>query len=121
MIRMLDDARMDNNSVNKIQFPTPSCFGSVLSAADFKAITTTEPWSKQTPWLSIHFKILSITYKALQSHNPSHLHNLLQVQSYTSTRSSASITLTRPAISSRLKIIQQIIHSPGTCSSEHSS
>jgi len=45
--------------------------------------------------------MLFITYKTLQSRN---LHNHLQVQSGTSTRSSASITLTRPAVSSLLKI-----------------
>jgi hypothetical protein len=70
--------------------------------------THISPVLKSLHWLKIdqriHFKILSITYKALQSRNPSYLHNLLQVQSCTSTRSSASITLTRPAVSSRLKI-----------------
>jgi len=35
---------------------------------------------------------------------PLHLHNLLQVQSDTRTCSSATVTLTRPSVSSRLKI-----------------
>jgi len=70
--------------------------------------THISPVLKALRWLKIdqriHFKIVSITYKTLQSRNPSYLHNLLQVQSCMSTRSSASITLTRPVVSSRLKI-----------------
>jgi len=70
--------------------------------------THISPVLKSLHWLKIdqriHSKILSITYKTLQCRNPSYLHNLLQVQSGTSTRSSASITLTSPVVSSRLKI-----------------
>ena len=42
-------------------------------------------------------------YKTLQFHKPSHLHNLLHVQPNTSTRLSATDTLKRPIIHSRLK------------------
>jgi len=52
----------------------------------------------------IHYTILSITYKTLQSRKPSYLHNLLRIQSDTCTRSSTTVTLKRPTISSRLKI-----------------
>ena len=49
--------------------------------------------------------VLSTIYnKTLQSHEPSYLHNLLHVQSNTATRSSATVTLKRPTIHSRLKV-----------------
>jgi len=60
-------------------------------------------------WLKIdqriHYKIILITYKNTPISQPLHLHNLLQVQSDSRfTRSSATVTLTRPTVSSRLKI-----------------
>jgi len=79
---------------------------------------------KSLHWLKIdkriHYYILSINYKTLQSHNSSYLHNLLQVQSDTRNRSSATVTLTRPTVSSRLKITRQIVHSSRTCFFERS-
>ena len=47
---------------------------------------------------------LSITYKALQSQQPSYLHSRLSLQTNNSTRSSSLIILSRPANSSRLKV-----------------
>ena len=45
------------------------------------------PVLKSLHWLKIdqriHYKVLSITYKTLQTHKPSYLYNLLQVQSNT--------------------------------------
>jgi hypothetical protein len=75
------------------------------------------PVLKSLHWLKIdqriHYKVLSITYKTLQSHKPSYLYNLLNIQSHTSTRSSASITLKRPSVTSRLKIMDRsFTHAP---------
>jgi hypothetical protein len=79
-------------------------------------LTHISPILKSLHWLKIdqriHYKILSITYKisitykTLQSRNPSYLHNLLHIQSDTCTRSSTTVTVTlkRPTVSSRLKI-----------------
>ena len=70
--------------------------------------THISPVLKSLHWLKIdqriHYKVLSTTYKTLQSHEPFYLHNLLHVQSNTATRSSATVTLKRPTIHSRLKI-----------------
>ena len=52
----------------------------------------------------IEDKVISITYKTLQSGQPSYLHSLLTVQSSRATRSSDIITLQRPSIRSRLKV-----------------
>jgi len=80
--------------------------------------THISPVLKWLHWLKIdqriHYTILSITYKTLQSCKPSYLHNLLHVQSDTCTRSSTTVTLKRPKVSSRLKIIDRSFthHSP---------
>jgi len=59
-------------------------------------------------WLSvkerIEYKVLSLTYSCLQFHQPSHLSDILTVQSNTYyTRSSTSVTLKRPAVVRRSK------------------
>ena len=59
-------------------------------------------------WLKIQqrieYKVLSITYKTLQSGQPSYLHGLLNVRSNRTTLSSDIITLQRPSVRSRLKV-----------------
>ena len=69
--------------------------------------THISPVLKTLHWLRIdqrtHYKILSITYKTLQSRKPAYLHNLLQIQSDTCTRSYTTVTLKRPTVSSGLK------------------
>jgi exonuclease III len=66
------------------------------------------PILKSLHWLKIdqriQYKVLSLTYKTLQSQKPSYLYNLLNLQANTSTRSSTVITLQRPPVNSRLKI-----------------
>ena len=66
------------------------------------------PVLKSLHWLKvpqrIHFKILSLTYNALQFGQPSYLHQLLAVQNSRNTRSSTSLTLKRPYNPSRLII-----------------
>jgi len=66
------------------------------------------PVLKSLHWLKIEqriqYKVASITYKVLQSKQPSYLHCLLNVQSNRTTRSSNVITLQRPSVRSRLKL-----------------
>jgi len=52
----------------------------------------------------IHYIIISITYKTLQSRRASYLRNLLHIQSNTCTRSFTTVTLKRPSVSFQLKI-----------------
>ena len=53
----------------------------------------------------IEYKILSLTYKVLTTAQPGHLRNLISVDSpHIETRSSSSVTLSRPSSSSSLKI-----------------
>jgi len=73
------------------------------------------PVLKSLHWLKIvqriQYKVASITYKVLQSEQPSYLHSLLNVQSYRSTRSSVIIILQRPSVRSRLKITTGLLPS----------
>jgi len=66
------------------------------------------PILKSLHWLKIDqrikYKVLSLTYKTLQSQKPSYLYSFLNLQPNTSTRSSTVITLQRPPVNSRLKI-----------------
>lgn len=58
------------------------------------------PVLKSLHWLRvperIHFKVLCLTYNAIQFSNPMYLRNLFTIQTQRSTRSSASLTLVRP-------------------------
>jgi Reverse transcriptase (RNA-dependent DNA polymerase) len=66
------------------------------------------PVLKSLHWLKIEqrieYKIISTTYKTLQSRKPSYLHNLLNIHSNRLTRSSDVVTLQRPRVLSRLKL-----------------
>ena len=66
------------------------------------------PVLKSLHWLKIEqriqFKIISITYKALQTQKPSYLRKLLVVNPNRRTRSSCVVTLQRPPVLSRLKL-----------------
>jgi len=63
-----------------------------------------------------NMKFVSITYKVLQSKQPSYLHSPPNVQSYRTTRSSVIITLQRPSVRSRLKITDRSLNLPTICS-----
>ena len=91
--------------LDRLQFILNSAARVVSRTLNFSHIS---PVLKSLHWLKIdqriHYKVFSITNKTLQSQKPSYLHNLLHVQSNTSTRSSATVTLKRPTIHSRLKL-----------------
>ena len=72
------------------------------------AVTRTPKSSHITPvlkflhWLKINerikYKLLSLTYKVLTTHQPQYLHDFIFVQPCHNTRSSAMVTLARPPI-----------------------
>ena len=70
--------------------------------------THTTPILKSLHWLKINhrieYKILSLAYKVLTTAQPGYLLNLISVDSpHIETRSSSSVTLSRPSSSSSLK------------------
>ena len=52
----------------------------------------------------IEYKVISTTYKLLQSSSPGYLRDVINIQPPRSTRSSALVTLLRPPVQSRLKV-----------------
>ena len=96
---------LPQSQLNRLQLILNSSARAVSKSPKFCHIT---PLLKSLHWLKIQqrieYKVLSITYKTLQSRQPSYLHSLLNVQSNRSTRSSDIITLQRPSVHSRLKV-----------------
>src|SRR5258706_80549 len=96
---------LPSSELNRLQLILNTAARAITKTPKFHHIT---PILKSLHWLKIneriHYKILSITYKTLQSQQPSYLHSRLSLQTNNSTRSSSPITLSRPANSSRLKV-----------------
>jgi len=96
---------LPHSQLARLQLIVNSTARAVSKTPKFSHIT---PVLKSLHWLKIeqriHYKVLSITYKTLQSRKPSYLHSLLNVQSYRATRSSDIVTLQRPPVRSRLKL-----------------
>ena len=79
-----------------------------------RAITSTSKYSRITPilkslhWLKIkeriHYKLLSLTYSAIQFNQPLYLRTLLNIQNKINTRSLSAVTLIRPTNPSNLQI-----------------
>ena len=82
--------------------------------ASARAVTRTPKFSHISPvlkslhWLKIneriHFKIISLIYKVLQTNQPIYLRNLLTIQPASNTRSSSVVTLLRSSAPSRLHL-----------------
>ena len=93
------------SELNRLQLILNSAARAITKTPKFHHIS---PILKSLHWLKIneriHYKILSITYKTLQSQQPAYLHSLLRLQTNNSTRSASVITLHRPTNTSRLKI-----------------
>ena len=66
---------------------------------------------KSLHWLKvpdrIEYKVISVTYKLLQSSAPHYLRDLITIQSARSTRSSSLVTLLHPPVQSNLKITKR--------------
>src|SRR6218665_2302215 len=71
------------------------------------------PVLKKLHWLKIpqriEYKVVSFTYNTLQSSQPSYLCQLFTIQPPRSTRSSSTLTLLRPSVTSSLKFSNRSI------------
>ena len=96
---------LPRSQLDRLQLILNSAARAVSRTPRFSHIS---PTLKSLHWLKInqriHYKVISLTYKALQSHRPSYLYNHLSLQSSRSTRSGDTVTLQRPSTASRLKI-----------------
>ena len=90
---------------NRLQLVLNSAARAVTKTPKFHRIT---PILKSLHWLTInqriHYKVLSLTHKALKTGQPTYLRSLLSFTPYRSTRSASSVTLNRPSVTSGLKI-----------------
>jgi len=90
------------------------CMIATTDCLTARAVTKTLKFHHITPilkslhWLKlrerIKYKVLCLTYKSLKNGQPSYLRSLLSFASHRCTRSSSLITLSRPSLTSRLKI-----------------
>ena len=90
--------------INKLQVIQNNAARAITSKRKFEHIS---PTLHSLHWLKIkeriNYKIISLTYSALQSGKPNYLRDLITLQSTRSTRSGSLITLSRPP-ASKLKI-----------------
>ena len=96
--------------LNKLQIIQNNMARAITRKRKFDHIT---PALHSLHWLKIQqrieYKIISLTYTALQSGQPTYLRQLLNIQPVRSTRSGSLVTLARPS-ASRLKISDRSFH-----------
>jgi len=95
---------IDSSQIKRLQTIQNALARAVTKTPKHHHIT---PVLKSLHWLKvpqrIHYKIVSLTYNALQTSQPSYIRQLVTIQSPGSTRSSAYLSLSRPPVSSSLK------------------
>ena len=95
---------LPSSQINRLQLIQNAAARAVSKSHKFHHIT---PVLKSLHWLKIseriQYKVLSLTYNALQHGQPVYIRNLLSTQTSNQTRSSDVITLFRPRTNSRLK------------------
>jgi hypothetical protein len=93
---------------NRLQLVLNSAARAVTKTPKFHHIT---PILKSLHWLNINeriqYKVLSLTYKTLNSSRPAYLHTLVTVNHSRSTRSSSLVTLNRPSNPSHLQLTKR--------------
>ena len=96
---------LPQSQLNRLQLILNSTARAMSNTPKFSHIT---PVLKSLHWLKIEqriqYKVISITYKTLQSNKPAYLNDLLHIQRRRNTRSSDAVTLQRPSVCSRLKL-----------------
>jgi hypothetical protein len=101
---------IDTTQINRLQAIQNALARAVTKTPKHHHIT---PVLKSLHWLKIperiEYKVLSLTYNTLQSSQPSYLRQLFSVQPLRSTRSSSTLTLLRPSVTSSLKFANRSI------------
>ena len=86
-------------------FAFPGSAANVSLSSDANHILKSLHWLKVPD--RIEYKVISVTYKLLQSSAPHYLRDLITIQSARSTRSSSLVTLLHPPVQSNLKITKR--------------
>ena len=101
--------------LNRLQLIQNAAARAIFNCPKHQSVS---PLLKSLHWLKIqeriHYKVLSITYTALQFQQPTYIHSLLSIQPSRNTRSSDFVTLNRPSNPSRLKLTDRsfYFHAP---------
>ena len=93
------------NSLQHIQNSLARAVVAAPGSSDANQILKSLHWLKVPD--RIEYKVLSVTYKLLQSSAPHYLRDLITIQSARSTRSSSLVTLLHPPVQSNLKITKR--------------
>src|SRR6218665_3997139 len=95
---------IDLTQINRLQAIQNALARAVTKTPKHHHIT---PVVKKLHWLKIpekiEYKVISLTYNTLQSSQSSYLRQLFTIQPPRSTRSSSTLTLLRPSVTSSLK------------------
>ena len=101
---------IDLTQINRLQAIQNALARAVTKTPKHHHIT---PVLKKLHWLKIperiEYKVISLTYNTLQSSQPSYLRQLFTIQPPRSTRSSSTLTLLRPSVTSSLKFSNRSI------------
>ena len=101
---------IDITQINRLQAIQNALARAVTKTPKHHHIT---PVLKSLHWLKIperiEYKVISLTYNSLQTSQPSYLRQLFTVQPLRSTRSSSTLTLLRPSVTSSLKFANRSI------------
>ena len=96
------------SQLSRLQLILYSTTRAVSNTPKFSHIT---PVLKSLHWLKfeqiIQYKVISIIYKTLQSNKLAYLNDLIHIQRHRNTRSSDAVTLRRPSVCSRLKLMDR--------------
>jgi hypothetical protein len=96
---------LPKSQLHRLQLIQNALARAVVRAPKFSHVT---PILRSLHWLKVNerisYKIASITFKVIQSSQPSYLNALLKVRSCSNTRSSSCLTLQLPSCDSSLKI-----------------
>ena len=100
-----------SQNIHRLQLIQNSAARAVTKTPRFQHIT---PILKSLHWLKIpqriEYKTLSLTYKLLQYNQPTHLRQLITIQTGRNTRSSTAVSLRHPPNPSKLKIADRSFH-----------
>src|SRR5438132_12226075 len=95
--------------IDRLQFVQNSLARAICRRSTFTHVT---PILKTLHWLKVKerivYKTVSLTYKSLATPVKSYMSHLIKVKQPASTRSSKLITLERPGIPSRCKVVQSL-------------
>src|SRR6218665_2374295 len=101
---------IDVTQINRLQAIQNALARAVTKTPKHHHIT---PLLKKLHWLKIperiKYKVISLSYNTLQSSQPSYLRQLFTMQPPRSTRSSSTLTLLRPSVTSSLKFSNRSI------------